>query len=613
MNYSLFDKFPSAIVVLSNDSIIYKNDSFNIIVNNVNNVSNLPKGIRDFYKNDSDPFVYLNDTVYYARKIVILSPVLDELFTGDEDARSILIRPGTGRSKRRSSSSAGRSILPLDQNSSMECSEGESFRSIQDNIYLEFQDIHSTNINVLINNLSKEIRSPLHGIAGIVDILTNAGLNTQQEEYIGIIRECSTDLLHIINNISDYVKLTEKRLKLKENIFDMNEIIDETYNMLQSKIKEKDILLHYNIEPFFQKYIGDFHRIQQILIHILTNSIEYTNKGNIELNIKKLISEHEFDVITFEIKDTGIGIKQEDISKLFQPFCKTKDTLSNHIGLGLVITKCISEMMNGGVDIDSKYNKGTTITITLKVKRNETISDFVFQNKLKNKNVLVINNDNQERYDLSSFIIKNKMRITATPSIKEAVTVYLENNYIFDFIIINSKNKDEIKKFRDKITSENCTIIEIGDTEGYLTIPRPIQFDKLKLMLYDYSKSIISKLEKTILIVEDQISNQIVISKYLNNMGHKNIDIANNGEESIIKVLNRNEKYDLILMDIMMPVMDGIDATKSIMKIDSSNIILGVTADSIRDVNECIKIGMKDIIIKPVSFKDFKNTCEKYL
>jgi signal transduction histidine kinase/CheY-like chemotaxis protein len=558
MNFSLFDEYPSAIVILSKESVIYRNNIFNSIVTNG---TTLPSEILNFYENDLDKLVYIHNKVYYARKI-----------------------------------------------------------NIYNNILLEFQDIDIGNINLLITNLSKEIRSPLHGIAGIVDILSNSTLNAQQHEYMDVIRDCSTDLLHIINNMLDYVKISQKKIVLKCKIFDINEIIDETYQMLQLKLDEKKISINYNIDRFSQKYIGDPYRIQQILIHILTNAIEYTKNGIIELNVNKITSINNIDEIELEIKDTGIGIKKEELSNLFTPFYKTQNTLTNRIGLGLVITKHLVELMNGKIEIKSEFEKGTTVKFGLNIKRNEGISDIEFQNKMTNKSILIINGNNQERYDLSSFVLKNKMKVVSTPLIKEATTVYLENKYHFDFIIVNiiDADKESLVGLREKITTlailKNTMMIEIDETNvNPLSLSRPIQFDKLKMLLYDNVKLIVSKKEKSILIVEDQISNQIVISKHLNLMGHKNIDIANNGEEGIIKVLNKQENYDLILMDFMMPVMNGIDATKNILKIDSSNVILGITADATRDISDCIKIGMLDVIIKPVTFKDFKNTCNKYL
>lgn len=556
MNYSIFNSFPSAIVVIENEAIVYKNNNFIEIVGDIN-INQLPNEIKQFRENEDKGLIVLNNLIYYSRKIK----------DGDKEI-------------------------------------------------LDIQSVDCSKINVLINNLSKEIRSPLHGIAGMVNILRNTTLNTQEQEYMDIIQECSTDLLHIINNVSDYVKITENKFKLKNKSLDLNESIDETYNILKAKVDKKDLIMKYNIDAFSQKYIGDYYRIQQILIHVLTNSIEYTSKGNIELNVKKHSSEPEFDAISIEIKDTGIGIKKEDYDNLFKPFCKTRNTLSNRIGLSLVITKYICESMKGSITIDSKYNKGTTVNMIIKLKRNESISDIEFQNKVKNKKVLIINEDNQERYDLSSFVLKNNMKVVATPLITEASTVYLANDYKFDYIIISNygKNKNEVETFKQKAKLVNeCVIIEINETPDKLNIQRPIEFEKLKTMIYDNSIEHITKKEKEVLIVEDQVSNQIVISKYLNSMGITKIDIANNGEEAIRKVLSKNKKYDLILMDIMMPVMDGIEATKGIMKIDSDNVIIGITADAIRDVNECIKIGMKDIIIKPVTFKDFKITCEKYI
>lgn len=565
MNYTIFDNFPSVIFVLEGNTVIYVNVKCSQMLSIAKNtqIQDLQDGNLTQYCQDSQESKTINiqNKLYYIRSI---------------------------------------------QNN--------------DHKIIEIQDMNIDSCHVIINNVNKEVRSPLHGIAGMIEIISSTVLSDKQREYIDMIRECSSDLLHIINNVVDYIKILEGRLKLKTENNDLNICIQETKSIIEYEITKlkNDVDLIYDVETFDSEYIFDTTKLQQVILNILKNAAEHTMSGTITLSVKKLMSQTDKDKIEFTVVDSGIGIKKDDMNKLFKPFCKLNKhthTINNRIGLGLVISKHLINMMGGEIGIESIEQTGTTVTFTVCFLRNSITPLSLFESKMKTKNVLIIDQSSEERYDLSSFVINNGLDVIAVPSIKEAVTIYLKNNYKFDYIICNPKNNDDqdVQSLVDLTHNEILITIDKDIRKGNILIESPIDFNQLKNILYYNNKPQSPSNEKRILLVEDQKSNQLVLTKYLNNMGFYNVDIANHGQEAIIKVLQNSTKYDLILMDIMMPVMNGIDATKNIMNMNNENVIVGITADITATDEVCRGAGMRELLFKPVNYDKFKLLCERYL
>lgn len=562
MNYNIFNDFPSNIIIIRDEKIIYVNkhfvNLFNITLNDHISTTNHKEFI-DFCINEiKAKMITINNVVFYIRAIII-------------------------------------------NNDKM----------------IEIQNMNMDTCNLIINNFSQEVRSPIHGITGIIEILSSTSLNSQQKEYIKMVKDCSIDLLHIINNIIDYIKITENRFKLICKKDDINQCIEQTKIIIQSMQSNNNI--SYDITTFDNEYLIDSSKLQQVIINLMMNAIENTDEGNITLSIKKLIIDDTIDNIIFKISDTGIGIKEEDMNKIFKPFCKIRHNSShNRIGLGMTISKYIIETMNGTINIKSEYQQGTTILYTIPFEKSKSISNNMFENKMVDKNILVISDNSKERFEISSFIIKNKLNVVSVQYVIEANTVYLTNNYQFDYIIINQTNNNEqdMETFLLFLKQPNYThtkLITINNKlDESINIITPIDYDKLKNILYTNIQTPKNK-AKYILIVEDQISNQMILTKYLQNMNYKNIDIASNGQDAVTRVMDRSRKYDLILMDIMMPVMDGIESSKQILKIDNTHIIICISADISTSREQCDIIGIKELISKPVTYKTFKSICEKYL
>ena len=362
--------------------------------------------------------------------------------------------------------------------------------------------------SLFLAKMSHEIRTPMNGIIGTIDILKDTILTGEQKDFLDIIDVSANNLLSIINDILDISKIEAGKVELENKNFNLYIIVDEIIKLLSFKASEKSLIIHKNISQEVPEFvIGDFVRLKQIIINLMNNAIKFTKKGSITLEIEKTKQVNNKIHLLFRIIDTGTGISEEGQKRLFQEFSQADISITRKYGgtgLGLIISKKLSKLMDGEIGVESKIGTGST---------------FWF-------------------------------------------TVVLETG-------------SEIKKESEK---------------------KPMK-----------EKQEISK-KLSILVAEDNVINQKVAMINLKQLGH-NVEIAVNGKMAV-DMYNKN-KYDLILMDIQMPVLDGIEATKEIRKIEKENNvsdkikIVAITANAMKeDKNKCLSAGMDDYITKPFKSED---------
>ncbi len=351
-------------------------------------------------------------------------------------------------------------------------------------------------------NMSHEMRTPMTGILGMIGFLENTALNEEQKEYLNIVKESSESLLHLINDILDITRIEAGKIRIAKTDFSIYDIIKNLELLFMPIFMKKGIQFQYNIEKNVPEVIvSDSNRLQQILTNLTSNALKFTNEGKVELSVSVQKKEKNKATLHFSIKDTGIGIAEKDLSYIFSKFSKINNTFTKDTegaGLGLSITKELTELLGGEIGASSQKGKGSTFWFTIKCQ-------------------------------------------------------------------ISKKKKHSIS---NKIT-----------TPSKKTEP----------------------LNQYILIVEDKKVIQKVVSKMLENIGCK-VDFADNGQIAVEKA-NKNH-YDIILMDIQMPVMDGIEATKRIKSLDKKSIpvIIGLSANAMTgDADKFINLGMDDYITKPVA------------
>lgn len=488
-----------------------------------------------------------------------------------------------------------------------------------------------------LSAMSHDIRTPMNAIVGFTTI-ANKNLDDKKivEDSLYKITLASNHLLTLINDILDISKVESGKLVLTPQSFSLVETVKNLINISSLMIKEKNIDFKFYINNIFKENLyADLLRLNQIFINILSNAIKYTEKnGKIIVSMKEEQSLKEGYVkLTYIVSDTGIGMTPEFMKTMYQQFSRQVDSRVNSIqgtGLGLAITKQMVDLMEGSIDCESEVGVGTKFTVTIDLPVSNTTSEDY---KLSEIDALIIDNDVlalESQYDilksLGINVTKSEDGIKSLELIKERH----DNNNDFDIIICDlSNNNINVMDFSNKIRKElkiNIPIIitsntEIDDLEKVLkeySINAFLQKPLFKSILYKNINELLGNDNKivnnndykdlsgiNILVAEDYDINYEIISSLLEMYGI-NTERAENGKVCVDKIINEpSDKYALIFMDIQMPVMNGLDATKMIRNLDdpskSSIPIIAMTSDAFSEnVKECLDVGMNGHIAKPI-------------
>ncbi|MDO6719583.1 response regulator [Psychrosphaera sp. 1_MG-2023] len=497
-------------------------------------------------------------------------------------------------------------------------------------------------------NMSHEIRTPLNGIYGFSQLLLETELTKQQSNFIKQMDTSVNHLMTVINDILDFSKIESGNIAIESVPFSIYKLIDFIHNSLNENAKEKGIDFNINIlSDIKPDLLGDIVRTNQVLLNLCSNAIKFTNKGNVTVNIyMELVdpTDSSSDItLRFEVVDTGIGLTPEQRKGLFVAFTQADTSTTRNFGgtgLGLAISQRLCQLMGGEITVKSEYGVGSTFTASMVFRQNKNIIivddlDERYEPPLK----LLVVDDNPLALDvLQLHLTKMNAVVTSFDNGKDAVAHLSNNPDPYDAVLLDwtlpemdgkqiieailALQLNKLPKFI-VISSYDLSIIESASTD--LPIKSILQKPCLESKLFYAIKGAVNDTEvdaqlitdsKTligfnILVAEDNPINQIVIKTMLTN-AKANITIVNNGQECI-DTLVKSDTFDVILMDIHMPIMDGIEAAKFIRALDNkkqaSIPIIALTANVMKkDVDYYLLNGMDSHVAKPVDFNQLKLT-----